>query len=133
MSRHVAFTFEDNVNDAHAPLATTVTAFGHFRGDVDRTNVYGFGQTRGDCSVATTAQFCGIDGVSNGGASCGQSDHAVARFHGHDHGAHVEVNGLFTYEDLTFVHERLTSVFGFNLPVVKRGAGVRAPGLEPGF
>ena len=133
LSGHVAFAFEDDVNDAHAALTGAVTAFGHFRGDVHRSNVHGFGETCSDRAMTTAAQFRCVHRVPNGGTSCGQSDHTVTRFHGHDHGAHVEVNGLFAHEDLAFVHGHMTGVVGFNLPVQKRGTGVRAPGLEPGF
>ena len=110
MIRHVTLAFEDNVNDAPAPLTATVTAFSHFCGDVDRANVHRFGKASCDRPMTATAQFRRVDRVADGGPTGRQSDPTVTGFHGHDHGAHVEVNGLLAHEDLAFVHGPMTTI-----------------------
>ena len=105
------------------PLTGAVTAFGHFRGDVHQNRTCTVsGRPAASRAMTTAAQFRCVHRVPNGGTSCGRRT-TVTRFHGHDHGAHVEVNGLFAHEDLAFVHGHMTGVVGFNLPVQKRGTG----------
>ena len=115
-------------------FAATVSPLGHFRRDVNGTNVNGLWKARCDVPMPSAAEFGGVDGISNGRAARGQTHQAVTGLHGHDHSAHVEVNGFFAHEDLSFVHEPLSVRWGFNLPVwTLEKNGVRAPGLEPGF
>ena len=117
MSGHVTDAFEDDVDHADPAFPTAVSPLGHFRRDFHGSDMNGLRKASCDVPVPSPAEFGGVDGVSNGRTTRGQTHQAVTGFHGHDHSAHVEVNGLFAHEDLSLVHEPLNVRWGFNLPV----------------